>query len=1057
MIHPTDRHSGGAIDFFVRHPNAANLLMGLMLLAGAVGLLRINTQLFPTVEINNITISIAWPGASAEDVDANILSVVEPAVRFLDGVSEVQSFAREGSATLRLEFAAETDMQSALSDVEAAVAGVTNLPKESETPRIALSQFHDSVAKIALRGPFSEASLKAFAKRFRDDLIARGINRVTFEGMREEEIRITVPERELRRLDLTLADISNRLAGNSRDIPSGNLEGAVEKQLRTLSAAGQPSRLGRIEVKALPTGETVRLRDIATIRKDFDDTAPQGFVNGERAIELTIWRTVAQDTLHTNAILDDFLRDIGPTLPPTLEIVKYEIRAEHLRERIMLLVRNGIGGLAIVIAVLFVFLSGRIAIWVAAGIPVAMMATLGLMWASGQTINMISLFGLIMTLGIIVDDAIVVGEHTDTRYRLGDPPLVAAESGAGRMIFPVLAASMTTMAAFLPILLIRDTIGQIMSALPFVVVAVLVASIVECFFVLPAHLRHGLPRVRREPWRFRRAFDAGFDWFRGKPFTFLVGLAFSWRYTTLALCIGILVLAAGFFLGGRVGFVFFPSPEPENLRVEVEFNAGIREQQAIIALRRIGAALTLAERRLGKGREKLVVAAFATLGKSGRVRGDNIAGIDVQLTASEVRTIRTPEIIKAWRNALPAIAGVKRVAISARRVGPPGRDIDIRLSGASPARLKAAALEIAELLSGFPGVSGVFDDMPFGKPELVMELTSRGAALGFTLETVAGQIRDAFEGAIARRLAIGDEEVTIRIEATSDRVGVARLREMVLKSPSGEFVPLSEVVEFAERQGFSLIQRRDGRVTVGVMADVDARVTSNQQIVERLQDGALSAVAGRYGIDYRFSGREEERKKAFADLQFGLVIALAMIYIILAWVFGSYTRPFAILLIIPFGVIGAIFGHYLFGIKLTILSMISLLGLAGILVNDSIVLVSRLDERLDEGDNLREAAVGAASDRLRAVLLTSLTTIGGLVPMLFEKSLQAQFLIPMVVTIVFGLAATTLIVLFLVPALIGIGGDLARVFRLLYGRADFTAARRPEDAAPTGLKPDRPA
>ncbi|MCC2113501.1 MAG: efflux RND transporter permease subunit, partial [Hyphomicrobiales bacterium] len=862
--------------------------------------------------------------------------------------------------------------------------------------------------------------------------------RVTFEGIRDEEIVITVPERELRRLDLTLSQIADRLAENTRDVPSGNIEGTVEKQIRALSPAGQSSSdFGQIEVKALTSGETIRLRDIASIRRDFDDNAPSGFADGERAIELTIWRTPAQDTLKTNAILDKFLAEVEPTLPPTLEIVKYEVRADRLKERIMLLVKNGAGGLVIVITVLFIFLSGRIALWVAAGIPVAMMATLGVMWAMGQTINMISLFGLIMTLGIIVDDAIVVGEHTDTRYRLGDSPLLAAENGAGRMIFPVIAASTTTMAAFLPILLVRDTIGQIMGALPLVVVAVLAASIVECFFVLPAHLRHGLPKVRREPWRFRRMFDAGFDRFRSGPFTPLVRLSFAWRYTTVALCIGVLILATGFLMGGRVGFVFFPSPEAENLRAEVEFNAGIREEQAIAALRRIGQSLRATEQKLGNGEEKLVVAAFATLGKSGRVRGDNIAGIDVQLTASEVRTIRTPVIVKAWQRSLPAIAGVKRIAVSARRGGPPGRDIDIRLANAAPADLKAAALETAELLSGFPGVSGVYDDMPFGKPELVMELTSRGATLGFTLESVAGQIRNAFEGAIARRLAEGDEEITIRVEAGSDRIGAAQLRDLILKSSTGEFVPLSEVVKLTERQGFSLIQRRDGKVTVSVMADVDSNVTSNQEILARLQEGSLAAITDRYGIDHSFSGREEERKKAFTDLRFGSMIALTVIYIILAWVFGSYTRPFTVILIIPFGIIGAIFGHYLFGMKLTIMSMISLLGLAGILVNDSIVLVSRLDERLDNGDSIEEAAVGASGDRLRAVLLTSLTTIGGLIPMMFEQSRQAQFLVPMVITIVFGLAATTLIVLFLVPAMVGIGHDIGRFFRLLYGRADI--------------------
>ncbi|WP_248304634.1 efflux RND transporter permease subunit [Breoghania sp. L-A4] len=490
--------------FFVRHPNAANLVMAMLILFGAYGLAQLNTQFFPTIKTNRITISVIWPGASAEDGEANILQALEPAVRFIDGVDEVLSYAREGSATIQLEFTQTADMQKALSDVEQAVTGVTTLPEDAETPTVAFREFYDRVARIALTGSFSEDALKVFARKIRDDLIARGIDQVTFSGMRDEEYVVQIPEREMRRLDLTVAGVSESIAENTRDLPSGNLEGAVEKQIRTLSEGKRPEDIGRIDVKTFPTGEKIRVRDIGTVTREFDKDQTRGFSDGERAIELTISRAVSADTLKTAEILDTYLEEIRPQLPASLKIVKYEIRADVLMGRINLLLENGLSGLILVVLVLYVFLNARIALWVAAGIPVAMMATVGVMWMTGQTINMMSLFALIMMLGIIVDDAIVVGEHTATRFALGDSAEDAAENGAGRMVAPVVAASLTTVAAFMPILLVRDVIGQIMSAIPLVVVAVLIASLIECFLVLPGHLAHSLKPRPRAVWSWWR-------------------------------------------------------------------------------------------------------------------------------------------------------------------------------------------------------------------------------------------------------------------------------------------------------------------------------------------------------------------------------------------------------------------------------------------------------------------------------------------------------------------------------------------------------------------------
>jgi len=1113
---------GGVVSLFARHPNAANLLMILMIIFGVFAIGKINTQFFPTVERPEVRITVSWPGASAEDIERNVIEIIEPEVRFTDGVVNMVSYAREGSGSIALEFDPSTDLKEAVGEVDTAVKAITNLPEEAEAPEVSKRAFFDRVARISISGDVPESTLRIHAKKIRDDLIERGIDKISFVGMRDREIRVDVPERELRRLGLSVSEISNTISNSSRDTPSGQLKGDVEKQIRALADVESPNAVGKIEIRSFSSGEKVLLDDIAKIYPDYQDGQARGFSKGKPAIQITVERALTADTLKTAAILDEYLLEVEDNLPPGIIMQKYEVRADSLVQRISLLFWNGIFGLVLVVAALFLFLNARIAFWVAVGIPVAMLATLGIMLVIGQTVNMITLFGMIMMLGVIVDDAIVVGEHTATRFDAGEGAFEAAENGANRMLTPVMAAMITTIAAFAPMFLIRDIIGQIMGVMPFVVIAVIIASVIECFLILPGHLAHTLqlkpkkkwsfwrqmligllvggfllalmnrvssgtldlagipfagllleakanatipifiltltiasliagtiiefifwllkkiaPSADNQPSRFRRTFDKGFNAFRDGPFKWMLGLSYRWRYVTVAVAIGsVLLLAAGPFWGERVKFVFFPSPEAENIRARIVFNAGIPEDRALFVINKVEAALEDAVEELTGGDEELVKAVFTTLGQAGVSVGDNLAEFRVQLTSSEIRTVRTPLIVRAWRKALPKIAGVRRVAIFESRGGPPGRDLDLEITGGNVAELKQAATEMIPLLQTLNGVSGVADDLPYGKPELVMQLLPRGAALGFSIEEVGRQVRNAFEGAIPRRFSRGDDEITIRVAQTTRQKGGDKLRNFELRSPEGEFVPLMEVVELTEKQGFSAIQRENGKTIVSVTADLDTDIITTEQAIEVLEAGELPQTLNRMGLDYSFGGKNEERAKAFVDLKIGTYVALAIIYIILAWVFGNYYRPLAVMLIIPFGLVGAVVGHWILGFKLTILSFIGLLGLAGILVNDSIILVSRLDERLDEGENLEEAAIGASQDRLRAVLLTSLTTIGGLVPLMFEKSLQAQFLLPMAITIVFGLGLATLLVLFLVPAFIGIGGDIKWTLQTIFGRND---------------------
>lgn len=1056
---PTAAPAHGMISTFVRHGTAPNLLMITLVLIGVFAITKLNRQFFPTIEIPIISVTVPWPGASAEDVESNILDVLEPELRFLDDVNEVTAVAREGTAVISIELTSGADAQKAQSDVEQAVARVTTLPETAERPVIARAAFFDTVAKIAISGPFTEKVLKTHAKQIRDDLLAAGIDRVTFGGARDEEVWISVAEADLRRLGLTIDGIARVVRENTQDIPAGKLEGNVDVLLRSKAQRRTPELIGEIEVRSSATGEKIRLKDIAQIGTQFDREGHQGFFLGERAIELQVERSVKADTLETMRIMNAYLDKLRPTLPPTLKIAVYDIAGKLVVQRLGILIENGLQGLALVLAMLFIFLNARIAFWVAAGIPVALLAALGVMYATGQTINMVSMFALIMMLGIIVDDAIVVGEQAATNEELGLNRLEAAEQGAMKMLAPVIAATLTTACAFMPILFISDRIGDIMGAIPLVVMSVLAASTIECFLILPGHLRHGHGHAVRQPSRARAAFDRGFGYFRDHAFKSWVRLAYRWRYTTVGAMIACFILAVGMLAGGRVGFEFFPSPEPENISAYVTFAPGTPRDMQITAARRIEEALYDTERRLlAEARKQssatppavgpatnatptggtqpqpsaanggLVETVFTTIGKAGRTQGDNVAELDVQLTPSESRTITTKRIVAAWQKARPHIPGVERVSMFGRRGGPPGRDVDVRLQDGTIDSLKNAAEDLKLALTGFPGVSGIDDDLPYGKQEYVFELTPRGLALGFTGQSVGQQVRNAFEGNIATRFARDEEEIIVRVKRQQDHGGRADLERLYLTTPRGERVPLTEVVTVTERRSFSIIQRKDGIRTVTVTADIDSEVTKSQEVLDRLAREVLPPILEKYGISYVFKGRADETQKSFKDLKQGALLALALIYIVLGWVFASYWKPLAVMAIIPFGFVGAVLGHYVMGYNLTIISMIGLLGLSGILVNDSIVLVSRIRERILGGDSLEQAAIGGAADRLRAVLLTSLTTIGGLLPLIFETSRQAQFLIPMALTLVFGLATATVLVLVLVPSLIGIGGDVARIF-----------------------------
>ena len=1024
----------GLISVFSSHPTAANLLMLVMIILGVFSLSRMNTQFMPTFGIDWVRIAVEWPGASADDVDANIVQSLEPELRYLDGVKKVVSVSIEGVARISIEFDPGSDMQAALADVQIAINQVTTLPEDSEMPRVNRAVRYDNIIRLLISGPYSETALKTHAKRIRQDLLARGIDKVDLIGARDEEIWVEVEPVTLRRLNLTLDDIARSIAGASLDLPLGDTQGGPERQIRSLGMMRTAASLKDVEVRALANGEKLYLRDIAVVSERFEDGGVTLRRNGERAIELFVQRSLSADVLEVADKVEAYLEEIRPTLPANLTIEAYDVAADLIRGRIDLLLRNGVGGLFLVVAILFIFLNARVAFWVAAGIPISLLATMGVMLASGQTINMVSLFGLIMAIGIVVDDAIVVGEHVATRYREGLSGTDAAAAGARRMAVPVLASSLTTIAAFTPLLVISDVIGQIIMAIPLVVIAVIVSSLFECFLVLPGHLGHSLSRGTGEPSRWRRWFRRNFDHFRDHWFRRTVTLCVRWRYATLASAIGALVLSVGLVIGGRVGFVFFPSPEVDWVYANVTMIAGSPREQTVSMLDEIERALGAAEAKIGGGEQAMVKLSVAKIGTSvgrhdvSKLKGDNIGGLVVELIPTDERSISSAEFIEIWRAEVRPLAGVETVTIVPQTGGPAGREVDVRLSGENAAALKAAAVEIKALLARYPGVSDIEDNLPYGKQEEILEVNTRGRALGFDTATVGRQVRNAFEGAIAKRFPRGDEEVVVRVQYPRGAIDVAALNELYLRGPQGAEVPLDAVVDRRHARGFAVINREDGVRQLAILAEVEQSIMTSNEVLAALMRDGLEEIAERHGVAVNFAGKRQEQEQTFGDMFTGALIGLVMIYIILAWVFGSYTRPLVVMSVIPMGFVGATLGHWLMGFDLTILSMVALIGLSGIVINDSIILVTTIDERLGRGDPPVEAIIAGAQDRLRAVILTSATTIGGLTPLIFETSLQAQFLIPMAITIVFGLMVSTILVLIVVPALIAIQSDFRQVF-----------------------------
>jgi multidrug efflux pump subunit AcrB len=1031
----------GLIGYFARHRTIANLLLVVMVVAGLLAADRMRAQYFPDVILNEVEVTVAWPGAGAEDVDRSIVQVLEPGLLALEGVSGVYSVASEGRASIEVALEPGRDLAAAEEDVQAAVDAVQGLPEAADAPEVEGFEWRDRVTDVLISGPVGVDQLARFADDFVNRLYRAGITRATITGLADPETVVEIPAVELIRHDLTLADVAAAIAAAATDIPAGDLGDTA--RLRTASKSEDPADLASIRLRTEPDGSVLTLGDIATVTRTEANAVRAAFVGDNPAMAIRIDRGPKGDAIALQAEVAEVAAAMQVGLPAGVTVELVRTRAEQISDRLELLLDNGLTGLLLVVALLFLFLNARIAFWVAAGIPVAMIAALAGMYGLGVTLNMISLFALIIMLGIVVDDAIVVGEHADFRARvLGEPPEVAAENAARWMAAPVLASSITTIVAFLGLLAVEGRFGDMITVIPVTVGVVLVASLIECFLVLPNHLKHALLAGRDGRWYDwpSRQVNRGMAWVQVwviRPVTRLVILA---RYPVLAAAVLALAWQAALFLRGDVQFRFFNPPEQASVTGSFAMLPGASRADTLEMLRELqratDAVLARFEAEHGENPARFVLAEIG--GGAGRsVAGsetkgpDQLGSISMELIGPDERSYPTSAVIAALEAEVVAHPLLEDLSFRSARFGPGGASLSVDLSAGDEASLRRAADELKTALSVYPEVSGLEDTLSFDKDELVLSLTPQGEALGVDTETLGQSLRNSLYGIEAVSYPEGPRQASIRVELPEADLAADFVETSLIRVAPGVHVPLAEIVSVERRAGSSSIRRENGQrvatVTGELSEDDPARATEVQRV---LSEEIMPRIARDHGVDWVLSGQAADEREFLGGALVALGLCLLGIYLTLAWIFAHWTRPLVVMSVIPFGLVGAIFGHWIWGIPLSMFSIVGLIGMAGIIINDSIVLVSTIDGYARK-QSLRSAIVDGVADRFRAVLLTTLTTVLGLAPLLYEGSSQAEFLKPTVVTLVFGLGFGMVLALIVVPAVLAIQADITGALRSL--------------------------
>ncbi|MDG1484650.1 MAG: efflux RND transporter permease subunit [Myxococcota bacterium] len=1021
----------GPIAWMAQNPVASNLLMMVLLLGGLIGLLRIKAEVFPAFELDMVTVSVAYPGASPEEVEQGIVLVVEEEVRGLDGVKRVNATAAEGIGAVTIELLIDADPDRVLADVKTAVDGITSFPEDAEKSQVSLVSVAPQVITMIISGDVSRATLHSLAEKARADLLSDPeITQVTTSGLPSLEIAIEISRETLESYGMTLDEVATQIRLASLDLPGGGIdtEGG-EILVRVADRARSGREFGDIVLRSTATGARVRLADIATITDGFSETDQAAFFNGKPAVQVIAYRVGDETPTSVATAVKDYAAVFAPTLPDTVAVDLWNDDSQMLEGRIALLLDNARVGILLVVAILALFLDIRLAFWVSLGIPICFLGAFLILPSAGVSVNMVSLFAFIITLGLVVDDAIVVGENTFARREQGLSWSESAVAGSREMSVPVTFAILTTVAAFAPLTMVPGFMGKIFGIIPTVVVVILMLSLIESFFVLPAHLAH---TSSRPPGAIRRFFDRPRLWVTGKLEIFnrtryqpLLEAVLRQRYISLSIAGALFIISVGMVASGTVPFSFFPKLEGNNVQVNARLTYGAPIEQTDMVRQEVESALARAIERMPEG---MVIGQYTTVGETlagggpggGSVTsGSHLMSVSVELTPSEERELSSADFGAAWSAELPVLPGVEALSVVSSSGPGAGAAVDVQLSHSDIDMLAAASAEIASTLRSYDTLKDVVNEYSAGKEQLDFSVNDQGRNLGLTGNDIARQIRGAFFGAEALREQRGRNEIKVMVRLPHEqRRSEYDIEQLKVRTPAGGFVPLDYVADLSRGQAPTTINREEGRRIVNISAELAPGVVSSQKTVTGLREGIFPALLKKYpGLGVELVGEQREQQESLSSLGSNYFFALFAIYALLAIPFKSYTQPLVIMSAIPFGFIGAIAGHLIMGFELSIISMMGIVALTGVVVNDSLVLIDAANRARAEGQSAWDAIIHGGTRRLRPILLTSMTTFLGLAPMILETSVQARFLIPMAISLGFGVLFATVIILLLVPAL----------------------------------------
>ncbi|MFC3120460.1 efflux RND transporter permease subunit [Agaribacter flavus] len=1024
----------GIIAWFARNSVAANLLMIIIIIGGLFGILQVQKKVFPQFILNVISIQVPYLGAAPQEVEEGVILKIEEAIKDLEGIKKYTSRAREGLGTVSIEVEDDYDVQTLLDEVKVQVDAIPSFPENTEKPVVYRAKAPQSVIWLSVYGNVSERELKEVANELRDDIAnLPGISTVNVYGTRDYEVSIEIAEQELQAYDLTFSDVVNAVRQSSVDIPGGSIKSENgDILLRAKGQAYTAYDFAKISLINRSDGTRLLIGDIAKIYDGFVEQDQFTSFNGKTAVTIEVQAVGDQNALEISKSVNQYLDDKKNSLPPNIQADSWGDSSFYLADRLNMMLSNMVLGALLVFIILTIFLNLKLAFWVMVGLPVCFLGTLMLMPLDGinVSINLLSLFGFILVLGIVVDDAIIMGESAYSEINAHGHSTDNVVRGVKRVAMPATFGVLTTIAAFSPMLMVSGTFGIIWKTIAIVVVFCLIFSLIESKLILPAHLAHmKMPPKDKKKTKLqllRIRFNDKLQSFIHNKYKPFLTTALVNRYTTLAAFIAMIILTVGLFSGGIVRFVFFPTIPSDFMTARVEMEAGSSLAQRDKVLHAILAAADQMNDEMAENTGSGVIKHVLAFDE-GALGGQ----ILIELTKGETRDITDVDIQEVWRKYVPEMAGVRTLTIGAAGGGPGGNDLSLEFSSKDVDALRAVSKELKRYLETYDGVSEVNDSFSGGSDEIQLALKPQAEALGISLSQLAQQVRFGFFGAEAQRIQRDDEEVKVMIRyPKEERNSVGHLENMRVRAPNGDDIPFSQVADVTLAKGYSTIERVDGERAISVTAKLNTDIVEPGEIIREVMTKVAPEILAKYPqVTFKLQGASREQQDGLVSLLQGFIFAMLAIYALMAIPLKSYSQPIIIMSVIPFGVVGAIIGHLIFGKDVSVLSLMGIIALSGVVVNDSLIMVDFVNRARAEGKALLDAVTSAGTQRFRAIVLTSLTTFFGLVPIVLERSLQAQIVIPMAISLAFGILFATVITLVLVPSLYLILDDFKRLFK----------------------------